>query len=395
MLDIIGGTYIENCIDPQYKDLFGSGLRGAAALCNKGFEINFHSCICSNYRELANYKSNSFGFKSNFIEILKTTEFHYYHPLSPPAIINLENKIYNIPDIESENFLYYGMIEANTKISGNYVTYDPQNHRSFKSTNSSAKHLALILNKNEAEMLSRLKGCDLRRIGQSLLQSENAEVVVIKNGSQGALIFENGKESEVPVFKTKKVWPIGTGDIFSAVFAWKWSIEKLTPHESASFASKFVAQYCETQNLPLNISNLNFEKLSKPKVNKHIYLAGPFFTFGERFLINELRNSLIDFGNIVFSPFHDVGVAYDNYSDQDAKEIADADLSVIKNCDAVLAVVSGCDPGTLYEIGYAKSLGKTVIVLAENMNKTDLTMLIGTDCTITYDLSTAVYKASW
>jgi len=60
-----------------------------------------------------------------------------------------------------------------------------------------------------------------------------------------------------------------------------------------------------------------------------------------------------------------------------------------------LAVVNGLDAGTLFEIGYAKSLGKKVVAFAQNVNSSDLTMLIGTDCEITSDFSTAVYKASW
>ena len=61
----------------------------------------------------------------------------------------------------------------------------------------------------------------------------------------------------------------------------------------------------------------------------------------------------------------------------------------------VLAVATGKDLGTSVEIGYALSLGKKVIVFAENLNRNDLPMLIGTGCEVIEDFSTAVYKASW
>lgn len=395
MVEIIGGTYLENCIEPAYNELYGSGLRAAAALSSKGFDINFNSCICDKFEKLADLKSKTFNFKTNFFKIPQTIDFRYYHPLSPPVSNIKEDIIYGLPDITGENILYYGMIEATVKVFGNYVVYDPQNHKSFKETNSSAKHLAIILNRKEAQILNKFPSDDLIEIGKSLLESENAEVIVIKNGSHGALVFEGSNVSEIPVFETNKVWPIGTGDIFSAVFAWKWMIEKLPPFKSAYLASQFTAQFCENQQLPLNSENLPNKERKIPKKKKLIYLAGPFFTIGERFLINEFRHTLIDFGNEVFSPFHDAGNLNHNYSKSEAKEIADVDLLNLSNSDTVLAVLTGLDVGTIFEIGYAKNIGKKVVVFAENVNKNDLVMLIGTDCEITNDFSTAVYKTSW
>lgn len=396
ILNIVGGTYLEKCVDPYYLELFGSGLRGAAALSEKGFEIKFHSCISEKDEPIALMKAKTYEFESFLHKIEKTTQFHYYHPLSPPIIVDAKKEVFELPSLEEDNFLYYGMIEATTEIAGKYVVYDPQNHKSFKDTNSTAENLALILNKKESEILYGKKGVELKKVGKELLQSEKADVIVIKNGSQGALVFHENDVSSIPVFHTNKVWPIGSGDIFSAVFAWKWIIERKPPYESAYAASKFVAHFCETQQLPLpNTEDLNYEEIKDPPKNNKVYLAGPFFTIGERFLINELRNALNEFGNTVFSPFHEVGVLYDNYTDSEAIEIAERDLAKIKNCNVVLAVISGNDPGTLYEIGYAKAISKKIVILAENVKKSDLTMLVGSDCIITNDLSTAVYKTSW
>tara|TARA_R110000850_G_scaffold254614_1_gene380270 strand:+ start:156838 stop:158031 length:1194 start_codon:yes stop_codon:yes gene_type:complete len=394
-LNIIGGTYVENCYEPQYNNLFGSGFRGAQALAEKSFNINFYSCIGSNWLETAQYNSEVLGINSKFLLIERSVEWDYYHPLSPPVAINLPSKIYDIPRIKGENFLYYGMIEAQTKIEGNYVVYDPQNHKSFKETRSTAKHLALILNKKEALLFSDSDQTNLEGIGKSLLSTENAEVVVIKNGSQGALVFHKSEVTNIPVFETEKVWPIGTGDIFSAVFAWKWIIEKCSPHQSAFEASKHVAHYCQTRTLPLNLGTAVYQEITNPSIGNKIYLAGPFFSIGERYLINEFRNSLMDFGNRVFSPYHDAGILMDDYTNEQAKQIAEIDLKQIEDCNVVLAVATGKDLGTSVEIGYALSLGKKVIVFAENLNRNDLPMLIGTGCEVIEDFSTAVYKASW
>jgi nucleoside 2-deoxyribosyltransferase len=395
MLNIIGGSYIENCIDPPYHELYGSGLRAAAALANKGFKIKFHSCICKELEALAILKSSTFGYTYDYSIISKTIEFDYYHPLSKPIPIINENSITQFNNIRGENILYYGMIEAIARINGDYVVYDPQNHKSFIDTGSSAKHLAVILNKKEALSLSKIDDHDLTSIGKDLLMSENAEIIVIKNGVHGALVFEGRNVYEIPVFKTNTVWPIGTGDVFSAVFAWKWMIEKNSAYQSAYQASQFTAQYCQSKQLPLSNTYNTLEKIEIEKKIKNIYLAGPFFTIAERWLINELRNILIDFGNTVFSPYHDVGIIDSCNIKTLSSNIADKDLEGLSGCDAVLAIISGLDAGTLFEIGYAKSLNKKIVILAQNVNTNDLTMFIGTGCEITNDFSTAIYSVSW
>lgn len=110
--------------------------------------------------------------------------------------------------------------------------------------------------------------------------------------------------------------------------------------------------------------------------------------------MNELRSVLLQFGNTVFSPYHDIGLLEGNVLEE-SKEIATKDLKGLLECKTILAIVTGLDAGTLFEIGYAISNKKKVVVLAENVKNEDLVMLFGTDCIITNDFSTAVYKASW
>lgn len=396
MLDIIGGSYIEKCVDPMSNELYGSGLRAAAALSKKGFKIVFHSCICKEYESLAILSSNTFGYTCDYSIIPETIAFNYYHPLSHP-IRNFEQISENIQikNIEGRNILYYGMLEATAVFNGDFVVYDPQNQKKFSETGSTAKHLALVLNKNEALLFSRSESIDLVTVGKNLLLSEDAEVVIIKNGAHGALLFEDQVVHEIPIFETDTVWPIGSGDIFSASFAWKWMIEGNSAHESALKASQFTAQYCQYKQLPLVSTVLSMKALAYSHGVKNIYLAGPFFSISERWLINELRNILIQFGNNVFSPFHDVGLIESEDIRSSASKIAKKDLEGIFNCDTVLAVISGLDAGTLFEIGYARSLNKKIVILSENVSENDLTMIVGTGCEITNDFSTAIYKASW
>jgi hypothetical protein len=389
---IIGGTYIEVCEDPAYYELYGSGLRAALALSTAIPDINFKTCVAEEEMDKLLAVCTGHQIIPTITPITSTITFAYMHPLKKPVMYpELNNgSVFELSGLQGENVLYYGMAEAIVPVNAKRLVYDPQSLMRFSDTKSTAEHLALILNKKEARYFCRSHvSDDIEEMGAELRSLENAQVVVIKDGSQGAWVFDEEGITHVPVFQTNTVWPIGSGDIFSAVFAWQWMHNGKPAKEAALTASKFTATYCSTRLLPLPLKPLKFTAL-KPKGKKNkIYLAGPFFTQSERWLIQELKDALEDFGNEVFSPFHDVGVGF-NYD-----EIAKADLKGLEDCSAMLAVVSGLDTGTIFEIGYARAKRKKVIIFVENVRDEDLLMLKGSGCHITSDLSTAIYKASW
>ena len=90
----------------------------------------------------------------------------------------------------------------------------------------------------------------------------------------------------------------------------------------------------------------------------------------------------------VFSPLHDVGMGR-------AHDVAPKDIEGLKVSRAVLALVDGLDAGTLFEIGYARSLGRPVVVLAQSTPEEPLKMLTGTSCEVVADFVTALYRAAW
>ena len=76
-------------------------------------------------------------------------------------------------------------------------------------------------------------------------------------------------------------------------------------------------------------------------------------------------------------------------------EIAQADLKGLRNCSKVLALLDGVDPGTIYEVGYARALGIPVVALAERVEPEHLTMIAGSGCDIVNDFTTAIYRILW
>ncbi|PWS33307.1 PfkB family carbohydrate kinase [Pedobacter paludis] len=389
MLNIVGGCYIENCREPYFHELYGSGLRAVFALSELVKGMHFLTCCGADYQPSLQSICETLNLTSQVHQINETIAFNYDHPLSRPfAYPDLEMSMQVYLVKEKGNFLYYGMNEATFQVHGDYIVYDPQNWKNFAGTGSTANHLAIILNKKEASYFSEEAHTDdLLEMGKLLLNKENAEVIVIKNGSNGALVVEHGKATNIPVYETSSVWPIGSGDIFSAVFAWRWAVEKDSPAAAADWASRYTAFYCQTKSSILSKQIPDLNPLEHHGTKK-IYLAGPFFSIGERWVVNEVRRLLLDFGNDVFSPLHDVGLGID-------KSMVEQDIEGIKQADVLFAIVHGLDAGTFFEIGYAKSLGKKVVVFAESVSMEDMAMLSGTDCEITTDLSTAIYKASW
>jgi nucleoside 2-deoxyribosyltransferase len=119
-----------------------------------------------------------------------------------------------------------------------------------------------------------------------------------------------------------------------------------------------------------------------------IYLAGPFFNEGERWLIEELRDALSGMGIAVFSPLHDVGRG-------DTGKVVPADIAGIHASGVMLAVLHNFDPGTIFEAGFARALDKPVVVLANTSGGEALKMLRGSGCKLRSDIASAVYAVAW
>jgi nucleoside 2-deoxyribosyltransferase len=220
----------------------------------------------------------------------------------------------------------------------------------------------------------------------------DANLVILKRGIHGATVFEREKHpAQIPAYQSTRVFKIGSGDVFSAAFAQLWAEQGLPADQAADLASRAASVYVETSCLPLpSMEELDQRIPAKPPdQSKHVYLAAPFFTAVQIWIVEQLLKAIEDLGAKVFSPLHDVGVH------AEAEQIASLDLAGLKSSGAVLAVVNGSDPGTLFEVGYARSLDIPVVALAEQVLPSDLTMLVGTRCEVVDDLCTATYRSIW
>lgn len=400
MVHVVGGYYEELCLYPEWNQIFGSGGKAAAALANFGDKICFHTYVHETQKVSLEYFGNVYNM--DIVPYLSTekVKFDYYHSLSSPNIYTLNTPIERQKEmnINGDIVICYGMMEApNPIIHADYVVFDPQSENCpsmIFENGSTMNHLALILNVEEGQKFTGKE--DTKSIAKDLFnKSESLEVVILKDGPFGAHLFYKDEYFHIDSFVTDNIFKIGSGDIFVAVFGYLWAKDKLDPLEAAKKASLATAHFCNSKILPVdktqimtNIVPFDEIKVDKAVFEKTIYLAGPFFTMADRWLIEEAKYQLEKFGANVFSPLHDVGYGASTL-------VAKADLEGVDKADVVYAVLNDYDPGTIFEIGYAFSKNIPVVIFIENETAINMTMFEGSGCMIESDFATSIYKVIW
>jgi nucleoside 2-deoxyribosyltransferase len=399
-LDIVGGFYREVCSWPVWSEFYGSGGRAAAALQLFDIERHLHTCASAIAEPALKSLASTYNFGTSSVTIPNTVAFRWFHPLSYPQIFPPLHQLSEKPQfrVTGDCVLRFGMLDADPIVEGTRVVYDPQSAFEpvdFHSNGSTAKELALVANLGEARRLT--KKTEVEEIGAQFLR-DGVVAAVIKNGAYGATAFEGKERVKIPAFKTKRVFRIGSGDIFSAVFALYWGLQKKSAGDAARLASLATSFYCENGYLPLPPRSTGAEfpvidarrepKSEDGKFPWDIYLAGPFFNIKQLWLIEELRRIFRGFDLRVFSPFHNVGRGA-------AQDVAPADLEAIHKSRLVFACVDDLDSGTLFEIGYARARDIPVVGFYEQTNSEDLKMLQGTGCVLLTDFVTSIYTAVW
>lgn len=392
MIDIVGGCYNETCLSPPVRQFYGSGGRAAAALAGRVPGVVLHTFVApSAARKLQRLGALS-GFEIRQHPALEEVTFGYVHPLHstqmlpPAAALHIAKPFHVTGDV----VLLFGTVEGTPSVSGRTVIYDPQNGiapKGFRETGSRAERLAILCNGGEATCLTGL--VDPIKAGKAIREREGADVVVVKAGPYGAYVLSADDVSAFPAYRSENMFGIGSGDIFAAAFALFWGISGLDARAAADRASRAVSLYVGTRHERLGLD----EAIDGPMVPVsvqpgRVYLAGPFFTMAQRWLVEETRDVLLQLGLEVFSPLHEVGTG-------PAAEVAPADLAGLETCDRVFAIADGLDAGTLFEIGYARRMGIPVHVYAEKVEGENCKMILGSGCRMHQDFATAIYETAW
>lgn len=389
-LHIVGGVYRERCRwpMPETDQVFGSAGRAAAALQGTGIQRVLHTYVGPDLHDNIDLILGGFDFFMEKHERTTDPVFDYVHCLAVPTITPNLVHIQRMPSlqIKEDRVVRFGMLEGDAVVDADMCVYDPQSAYvpvGFRANGSRANRLAIVANSGEVKALTNL--IDISSAAAKLREDEQAEVVVVKCGLDGAIVSSISGTVRVPAFSVETAQTIGSGDVFVAVFAKGWMYDGLSPVDATLAASKATANFIESSILPVELDDRGRKEVQK--ASGKVYLAGPFFSMGQRWLVDESRRVLIELDLNVFSPVHDVGRG-------SAHEVAPQDIAAIHECDAMFAIIDGLDSGTVFEIGYARALGKPVFGLAQSVPEEDLKMMEGSHCTISDDFASLILKVA-
>lgn len=392
-ITIVGGVYLEYCEWPSWDMVWGSGGRAAAAVAGSQIDdVRLISYLDNDTKARFAPFADLYGFKLETIERDCPISFDYVHPLSVPVIRPTFGTIPANPPIEitSDIVLRFGMLEGTGIINADTCVYDPQSAfgaEPFDRNGSTAKRLAIVANSSEIQAMCQ--SATALAGARDLIANSIADVVVVKSGIDGAFVVTERGTDNIPAFGAQNIFKIGSGDVFAASFAAFWAVHDMDPVQAGRLASIAVSDYVESRELPIRSSEdlARSKKLPLKACRDQVYLAGPFFTMAQRWLINEARRSLRGAGLTVLSPFHDIGHG-------PAEFVGPADVAALKKSDAVFAILDGLDSGTVFEIGFARAIGKSVYVFSQNVAEEDLKMVVGTGCNVFDDFVTAIFAVA-
>jgi nucleoside 2-deoxyribosyltransferase len=384
-IDVVGGTYRELCTDPRLNALRGSGLRAAALMSSLGHRTRLHTCIEPVAQNEMTALAYAFDISLARHPRSEEVSFIYDTPVSPAQWRHPGASV--AITVHEPRVVAFGMVDATWTIRADSVVLDPQHgDLSALLATIDASSVALVLNAHEAR---RTTGLPAAQAGLALLELD-VDVVVIKQGALGGLVFQRDQCERYGPIPTTTTHTIGSGDAFTAGFASSWLHPGSSPVEAARLGSAVAAAHSMTyvpQVTPEQLRSLP-APLPHPGVDvPRIYLAAPFFSTSQRMLLETTRTALLDAGMRVFSPLHDIGIGGD--------EVAASDIDGLQSCHAVLALLDGADAGTVFETGWATHAAIPVVGLAEHTNDHDWTMLRGTGAQLTSDLTSAIYLAAW
>ena len=392
-ITVAGGVYHEYCLRPHWNEIFGSGGRAACALSALGASVTLHSYFDSSSQSVFEAKSTLENITLRINESAASPRFRYTHGLSSPSIVVPTTN--NPFEVDAVNLLRFGMLDGDAVCHAERAVYDPQSPTKpehFSSNGSTAEHLTVVSNLTEARLLSNLPDGSAKEIAEKLFETAGVGAVVIKQGALGAYVSDGSLEGQVAAYESSNVWKIGSGDNFAAHFAYRYLICGDGIMESANCASKATSYYCNSKGFCTLEQLEDYQpiqlELAKPIEQITVYLAAPFFSLAQLWLVDEVRTELRRLGLNVFSPYHDVGLGK-------ASDVVHKDLEALRSADIVFAIADGLDPGTIFEVGYARSRDTPVIIYAENLSDEQQKMMVGSQCEIHSDFVSAIYHTIW
>lgn len=390
-----GGAYAVGVSWPnRYDPLGGSGVRAAQALTL----LDPVLVTAADTQSTADLEE-MFPGRTQIAHRDRAVRFNYFTPLHRPEITGGDAVVDTAGTTSEDAFaLTFGMIERDQlpvpRAETQVIDVQNPRHPTLEPLLApEARRVVLSVNRAEAAKLTG--SANELTAAAKLLDEPKVIGVIVKNGPLGAVVHTRERRVVVGAYPTRTVWPIGSGDLFSAGVVGAMSLGADVV-EAARIGSAAAALGSGAGIAAIPSEVLSGRALVRDDIDAAmtpqerqpvIYLAAPFFTLGQRWLVDFVRGQLIAMGARVFSPLHDVGTGGD--------EVAAADLDGLRGSDAVLALLDGWDPGTIYEAGWAHRHNIPVVGLLSTTASEEDKMLVGSGAEIHRHVASAIYRAIW
>jgi 7-cyano-7-deazaguanine synthase len=299
-----------------------------------------------------------------------------------------------VDTIDAENVVVFGMVEARPAVNARRVIVDPQYSLTLGQVVEAVVADDLVIVANHHEVIGMASIPNLNAAAQTIIEQTGATGLVVKAGALGALVFRpNAEVVGVPAIKTERVFPIGSGDVFTAALA-KQYLEGQDLVTAARQASLRTAGYVTTRQLgpvemPPDVAETASPTVHSVQNPPTVYVAASFANAEQRWSASTIADGIRDIGGRSLYPLRDLG------QKQEAVSTAQADLRGLDSCNALVLLADVARTGPFFEAGWATCRGLPTVVVNSDSDPDRYTMLRGTGAESVSDLSTAAYRSVW
>ena len=197
---------------------------------------------------------------------------------------------------------------------------------------------------------------------------------------------------QVPAFHTANVWPIGSGDVFSAVFAQAWALEGASAVEAARRAS---LRNRLVLRLTVSSDGGDTRQVRSPSGDRWWRRAPASLSRGA-ILQHDAEMDDEAGQSCPLGRRHASVLAITRRGAWGRRGRRRQGPGGSRSIGGGLRFIcDGLDSGTLFEIGYARKMNIPVVVFVQSETDESLKMLRGSGCEVIHDFATAVYRLRW
>ncbi|KIU52076.1 MULTISPECIES: carbohydrate kinase family protein [Bradyrhizobium] len=387
---VVGGTYLEECDWPAWRQLMGPGVRAALALSRLSPGSELFTYVERDARADLVETMSQIGVKASTRDRRSPINFYYKHPLTSPHLEPKAPAHEGQPwNVSGKVVLAFPMFESQIMVSADRAIFEIAHNgdsvaRDNNIVRGEVESLALIAAEDEIPAPTG----DFRDTAAELMAAHSADLMIVRKRSGGGILFDGEVQHEIPAYVAGEWFKIGAGNVFCTIFAHYWGEKALDPVQAADLASRASAVYAGAPAgaLPFSADSLSSEmEQFDPSAPCKVFVASPCQSMAQQWLLDQALRALWALKVDTVSPY-DLGL---DGSPRKEGDIGDQ----LDDCNAILVLAEGADIASVLAVGLARVRSLPMVVLEEEVRASRLALWQDTGCEIARDLASAVYRS--